>query len=168
MSANALSDVSQRTAQLLSTVDAKLVFAESCTSGLLAATLSQIPGISAHFCGSFVTYRESLKSDALGVDPAILAAHTAVSRKTTRAMVDGALQHCTEATIALAITGHLGPNAPGDMDGVVFVACQTKAMQSPIERRFTLKSQTRMDRQQEAAWKAFAELNSLLESLAAQ
>ncbi|QDT13283.1 CinA family protein [Planctomycetes bacterium K23_9] len=156
---------STRTAQLLASTDSKLVFAESCTSGLLAATLSQLPGISQHFCGSFVTYRESMKSDALGVPPAIIKIHTAVSRQTTASMLEGALQQSSEATVALAITGHLGPNAPADLDGRVFIACQHKNGDAPTELHLKLESSQRTDRQHEAATAAFVELNSLLERM---
>jgi len=160
-----LAETALRSAKLLGDVQAKLVFAESCTAGLLAATISQIPGISQHFCGSFVTYRESLKTDLLGVETSLLAEYSAVSRETTLAMVRGALDRSSEATIALAITGHFGPGAPTELDGVVFIACQTRQMTASIERRVALESVGRKDRQQEAAMAAFVELNLLLETM---
>ncbi len=156
--------VAKRAAARLKQRQAKIVFAESCTAGLIAATLSQTPGISAHLCGSWVTYRESLKTEALGVDPTILSQHSAVSAETTKAMVGGALQRSSEATLALAITGHLGPNAPEDLDGVVFIACQAKGTAAPTVKRFQLESTSRSDRQREAALQALVELNSWIDS----
>ena len=156
-----LSERSAACAKRLLASDEKLILAESCTSGLLAASLSQTPGISKNFCGSFVTYRESLKIDALGVSSETLQAHTAVSAQTSHEMVRGALQRCTEATLALAITGHLGPDAPNDLDGKVFVAIGKR--DSEIEQAFIqLSSGTRQDRQAEAAIAALEQLESWL------
>ncbi|NNE00367.1 MAG: CinA family protein, partial [Pirellulaceae bacterium] len=130
-----LTDTCETCARLLSQTSNKLIFAESCTSGLLAASLSLIPGISNVFCGSYVTYRESLKTDALGVHRETLDQFTAVSRPTTLEMLSGCLDRCTEATVGLAITGHLGPDAPPELDGVVFIACMTRCDPKPIERQ---------------------------------
>lgn len=157
-----LDDAAQRCASLLATTAHKLVFAESCTSGLLAATISQIPGISQHFCGSFVTYRESLKIDSLGVNPETLSKYTAVSGETSAEMLSGALAKCTESTIGLAITGHLGPNAPAELDGLVFIACGSES--DSQESKVELLSQGRRDRQLEAAIAALERLNLMLDS----
>jgi PncC family amidohydrolase len=155
----------KQTAELLSSTSSRLVFAESCTSGLLAATLAGIPGISNHFCGSFVTYRESLKTEALGVNPGTLQAHSAVSEQATQEMASGALARCSEATISLAITGHLGPGAPETLDGVVFVVCQIRGDDQPRSVRQVLRSSQRMDRQREACELALIELDSVLRSI---
>jgi nicotinamide-nucleotide amidase len=155
----------KQVADLLSKTSSRLVLAESCTSGLLAATLAGIPGVSHHFCGSFVTYRESMKTEALGVDPLTLKAHSAVSEQTTQEMAAGALAHCREATITLAITGHLGPGAPDTLDGVVFVVCQIRGGDKPRLARRVLQSNQRVDRQREACELALFELNSLLMSI---
>ncbi len=156
-----LVDVAKTLATCLSESDHKLVFAESCTSGLLAATLSRVPGISKHFCGAFVTYRESLKQDALGVSPATLQQHTAVSAQASAEMLDGALSRCSEATLGLAITGHLGPGAPAASDGLVFIACGTIG-ETPQELRYQLKASERYERQVEAATVAIEQLHSFL------
>ena len=89
----------------------KIVFAESCTAGLVSAILAQIPGISQHLCGSLVTYRESAKTDWLTIDPSLIALHSAVSSEVTLAMVQSALSMTNDADVAVAITGHLEPNA---------------------------------------------------------
>lgn len=162
MTQGQLDNTAVQCASLLANSTHKLVFAESCTSGLLAATISKVPGISQHFCGSFVTYRESLKIDSLGVDPETLAKFSAVSAQTSAEMLAGALQRCSESTIGLAITGHLGPNAPVELDGLVFIACGTSA-DSRVER-VKLQSKGRQERQIEAAIAALERLNLTLDS----
>ncbi len=89
----------------------RIVFAESCTAGLVSAILAQIPGISQHLCGSLVTYRESAKTDWLSIDPTLISLHSAVSSEVTLAMVQSALSMTNEADVAVAITGHLEANA---------------------------------------------------------
>jgi hypothetical protein len=71
----------------------KLAAAESCTGGLLAATLTEIPGSSDVFERGFVTYSNEAKEAMLGVAPLTLAMHGAVSRETAQAMARGALAH---------------------------------------------------------------------------
>ncbi|KAA1258485.1 Nicotinamide-nucleotide amidohydrolase PncC [Rubripirellula obstinata] len=100
----------------------KIVFAESCTGGMVASELAQVPGVSDVFCGSAVTYREATKQSWLGVDGETMQALTAVSAPVAHQMAAGALSQTPEATIAVSITGHLGPNAPEGFDGLVFIA----------------------------------------------
>lgn len=82
--------------------------AESCTGGLLAATLTEIPGSSDVFERGFVTYSDAAKQTMLGVPARILEHFGAVSRETALAMADGALAHAPVA-LAVAITGIAGP-----------------------------------------------------------
>lgn len=91
----------------------KLVTAESCTGGLVAAYLTGLPGSSNWFEGAFVTYRLSAKVQMLGVPQALLDRHGAVSEPTARAMAEGALNH-SAADLAVAITGIAGPEG-GDV-----------------------------------------------------
>ncbi|MGE0626005.1 MAG: CinA family protein [Pseudomonadales bacterium] len=91
----------------------RLVSAESCTGGLLAARLTEIPGSSSWFEGAFVTYRLSAKTDMVGVATEILDRHGAVSEPTARAMAEGALA-ASSADISVAITGIAGPDG-GDV-----------------------------------------------------
>ena len=70
-----------------------LAAAESCTGGLLAATLTEIPGSSDVFERGFVTYSNEAKRVMLGVTPMTLAKHGAVSRETAEAMATGVLAH---------------------------------------------------------------------------
>ncbi|HEY5646518.1 MAG TPA: CinA family protein [Pseudomonadales bacterium] len=91
----------------------RLVSAESCTGGLLAARLTEMPGSSNWFEGAFVTYRLSAKTAMVGVPKTLLDRHGAVSEPTARAMAEGALAH-SDADVSVAITGVAGPDG-GDV-----------------------------------------------------
>jgi nicotinamide-nucleotide amidase len=82
--------------------------AESCTGGMVAAALTDLPGSSAVYAGGFVTYTNGLKRDLLGVSEADLAAYGAVSEPVARAMAEGALAR-TGAYVAVAVSGIAGP-----------------------------------------------------------
>ncbi len=109
----------------------RLVLAESCTAGLVAAELGKIPGISEFLCGSMVVYRTSTKTAWLGISSELLAdpAMGPVSAEVTIALAKAILEKTPEATIAAAITGHLGPGAPAGMDGQVYCAIVRRDIQ---------------------------------------
>lgn len=86
-----------------------LVTAESCTGGLIAATCTDLAGSSAWFERGLVTYSNDAKTALLGVEPALIAQHGAVSEAVARAMVVGALAHA-HAQVAVAVTGVAGPS----------------------------------------------------------
>jgi nicotinamide-nucleotide amidase len=86
-----------------------IVTAESCTGGLVAATLTAVPGSSDVVERGFVTYSNTAKSEMLGVPVWLIERHGAVSEDVARAMVGGALTH-SRATIAVAVTGIAGPD----------------------------------------------------------
>lgn len=86
----------------------KLATAESCTGGLIAASCTALSGSSDWFERGFVTYSNAAKTEMLGVDAALIAAHGAVSEAVARAMAEGALAH-SRADIAVAVTGIAGP-----------------------------------------------------------
>ncbi|MES2688181.1 MAG: CinA family protein [Pseudomonadota bacterium] len=85
-----------------------LATAESCTGGLISAACTDLAGSSAWFERGFVTYSNEAKSELLGVDAALIAAHGAVSEEVVRAMVQGAIMH-SKAQVAVAVTGVAGP-----------------------------------------------------------
>ena len=85
-----------------------LATAESCTGGLIAGTLTEIAGSSAVVDRGFVTYSNEAKAEMLGVDPALIATHGAVSEAVARSMAEGALSR-SRANIAVAVTGVAGP-----------------------------------------------------------
>lgn len=82
--------------------------AESCTGGMVAVALTDIPGASAVVECGFVTYSNQAKIDMLGVSPKTLAAFGAVSEEVAREMAEGALRHCP-GDLAVSITGIAGP-----------------------------------------------------------
>ena len=87
----------------------RVATAESCTGGLIAATLAAVPGASAVLERGFVTYSNEAKTDMLGVPSALIAQHGAVSREVALAMAAGALKH-SRADITVAVTGIAGPD----------------------------------------------------------
>lgn len=118
-----LEQAGHQLAQLLFLREKKLVLAESCTAGLVSATLAQTPGISRWLCGSAVVYQEATKSAWIGVSPATLQQWTAVSTEVAIEMATGVLLKTPQADIAASITGYLGPETdPPEMDGVAFMA----------------------------------------------
>ena len=86
----------------------KVATAESCTGGLVAGALTEIPGSSDVLDRGFVTYSNAAKQTMLGVPAAILEQHGAVSRETADAMAAGALA-MSDADLAVAVTGIAGP-----------------------------------------------------------
>jgi nicotinamide-nucleotide amidase len=86
-----------------------LATAESCTGGLVAATLTAIPGSSDVFERGFVTYSNAAKSEMLGVPFWLIERHGAVSEDVALSMAGGALTH-SRATLAVAVTGIAGPD----------------------------------------------------------
>jgi nicotinamide-nucleotide amidase len=103
-----LIDAAQALLDLCRQKQFKLVIAESCTGGLVAATLTEIPGSSDVVDRGFVTYSNASKRAMLGVPTATLDQHGAVSRETAEAMAMGALAHAP-ADLAVSITGIAGP-----------------------------------------------------------
>jgi len=95
-------------ARRLLAADLRLVTAESCTGGLIAATLTEVPGSSRWLEGGFVTYRLSAKTRMIGVPQATLDTFGAVSEPTARAMAEGALA-ASDAHVSVSVTGVAGP-----------------------------------------------------------
>jgi len=101
----------------------KIVTAESCTGGLIAASLTAAPGASLVVERGFITYSNEAKSELLGVPPELISRRGAVSEEVALAMVDGALKH-SPADIAVAVTGIAGPDggSPEKPVGLVHIA----------------------------------------------
>src|SRR5204862_593067 len=86
----------------------RIALAESCSGGLLAARLTDRPGSSEYVLGGVVAYSNEAKNQLLGVDPALIEQHGAVSLEVAEAMADGALERFAADTAA-SITGVAGP-----------------------------------------------------------
>jgi nicotinamide-nucleotide amidase len=107
--------------QMLKARGLSLASMESCTGGLFADTITNVPGSSAYFRGSIVSYATDVKK-AMGVDPAIIAEHGVVSQATANAMAQ-AVRARLEADIGVGITGVAGPDAQDGVPvGQVYIA----------------------------------------------
>ncbi|MDQ4135951.1 MAG: CinA family protein [Pseudomonadota bacterium] len=116
----------------------KIATAESCTGGLVAALLTEIPGSSAVVERGYVTYSNEAKSEMIGVPAGLIAAHGAVSEPVARAMADGALSR-SKADVAVAITGIAGPGgatATKPVGLVHFGVARKDAPTRHLERRY--------------------------------
>ena len=100
--------------------------AESCTGGLLAHTLTNIPGSSAYFKGGVVSYSNEVKMKVLGVKRETLEQYGAVSEQTAREMAEG-VKNLMEVDVAVATTGIAGPGGgtPEKPVGLVYIGLAT-------------------------------------------
>jgi nicotinamide-nucleotide amidase len=123
-----IEDAARRIIAEFSARNLMLSTAESCTGGLIAGALTDIPGSSAVVDRGFVTYTNEAKMDMLGVNAATLAAFGAVSRETALQMVNGALFR-SRSNLAVAVTGIAGPGG-GSSDrpvGLVHLAARARS-----------------------------------------
>ncbi len=116
-------DLVARATELLAALerrDWRLATAESCTGGLLAAVITEVPGASAVFDRGFVTYSNEAKSDLLGVPAPLILEYGAVSPEVAEMMAQGALER-SRAQVAVSVTGIAGPGGgtPGKPVGTV-------------------------------------------------
>jgi len=113
-----------------------LTAAESCTGGMVAAALTDVPGASAVFDRGFVTYSNEAKSELIDVKPLTISRFGAVSQYVAREMAMGALAN-SNADIAVATTGIAGPSGGSDRKpvGLVWFAVATHAGLVRTERR---------------------------------
>jgi nicotinamide-nucleotide amidase len=98
----------------------RLGLAESCSGGLLAARITNLPGASAYLAGGVVAYSNEAKRDLLGVDPELIERHGAVSPQVAEAMALGALERF-DADVAVSITGIAGPDGGSEEKPVGYV-----------------------------------------------
>jgi len=114
-----------------------ITVAESCTGGLLANRITNVPGASGVFMESFVTYANEAKERRLGVPPDLLSRHGAVSEPVARAMAEGALE-AAGADFAIGITGTAGPSGgtPDKPVGTVFIALAHRGGSTSASKEF--------------------------------
>jgi PncC family amidohydrolase len=175
-----LDSLAARALELLKKTSQVLVTAESCTAGLIAATLARIPGMSTVLAGGFVVYQVESKIAWLDISSALIEQHGVVSSEVAQLMAAAALRNTTHATVAISITGHLGPDAPADLDGIAWlgfarrnhpccshklhlqttIAAPTNSSVEPHAQRLSL----RHDRQQDAVRQSLSYLCRKLES----
>jgi len=104
----------------------KLALAESCTGGLIAHRVTNVPGSSDTFLAGIVAYSNAAKTELLGVAEELIRKHGAVSPEVAEAMAEGAAER-TGADIALGITGIAGPGGgtPAKPVGLVYIGLRT-------------------------------------------
>ena len=169
---SSLDAAAERLFRLLQRSGQRIVFAESCTAGLVAAALARFPGVSEYLCGSAVTYRDATKARWLSVPRDLLDAPDigAVSAQVAEAMCHGVLNATPEADVAASVTGHLGPHSPPGLDGVVFTGLLFRGAGSARISRLELpggskdETQQRRDRQLLAAEKLIRSVADAIES----
>jgi PncC family amidohydrolase len=105
-----------------------VALAESCTGGLVAATITEVPGSSGYFLGGVVSYSNAAKASLLGVPEAMLAAHGAVSAQVAVAMATGARARFSPS-LAVSITGVAGPDGGSEAKpvGLTYVGLASAA-----------------------------------------
>ncbi len=146
-----------------------LVTAESCTAGLISATLSRVPGVSRCLAGAFVVYQIESKVSWLHIPALFIDRYGVVSAEVAEQMALQSLQLTSHASLSLGITGHLGPHAPADLDGVAFLGIGIRSNPITVHRMIlaadesTSAIQVRHQRQQSAVLQSF---QLLLASLA--
>jgi len=113
-----------------------LATAESCTGGLIANCITNVPGASEVFLAGYVTYANNAKSDVLNVDPKLIDKHGAVSEPVARVMAEGARTRAA-STYGVATTGIAGPNGGTDEKpvGTVYIALAS-AESETIAKKF--------------------------------
>ncbi len=113
-----------------------LATAESCTGGLIAAVLTEIPGSSDVLDRGFVTYSNAAKSDMLGVPPGLIEANGAVSGPVAASMAAGALLR-SQAALAVSVTGVAGPGggSEGKPVGTVWFGIASRGRPTVTERQ---------------------------------
>jgi nicotinamide-nucleotide amidase len=131
-------------ALLLKKAQWSLVTAESCTGGLIASYLTEIPGSSAWFERGFITYSNLAKQEMLAVPSELIERHGAVSDEVAAAMATGALKN-SAGQIALAVTGVTGPGG-GSIEKPVGTVCFSWAVHNSLPQ--TLKKQFAGTRQE--------------------
>lgn len=134
----AITDLARLVIDAARAANMKIATAESCTGGMVSASLTDIEGSSAVFDRGFVTYSNDAKVAMLGVDPALIARDGAVSERVARAMAEGALIN-SNADLAVAITGIAGPGGGSDAKPVGLVHFGIASKGNPThhsEKRF--------------------------------
>lgn len=135
--------------------------AESCTAGLLAARLTDRPGSSAYVAGGVVSYSNEAKAELLGVDPALIEEHGAVSEPVAEAMAAGALQRFGADT-AVAITGIAGPGGGTETKPVGTVCFTVRLRDGRADTRTLLLPGNRSDIRERSTTVAMHLLRRLL------
>ena len=139
-----ITELIHKIAQRLQERNWQWVTAESCTGGLIASCLTEMPGSSVWFDRGFITYSNAAKQDMLGIPEELITAFGAVSEQVASAMASGALRH-SKGHVAVSVTGIAGPDG-GSIEKPVGTVCFGWAAQGCAP--YTLKKQFIGNRQE--------------------
>jgi nicotinamide-nucleotide amidase len=143
-------DLPQVVAELLRERQQTLSLAESCTGGLVGSLLTAHPA-SDFLLGGVISYANQVKTEQLGVDPAVLERHGAVSPEVARQMAEGARQRF-HADLALSLTGIAGPSGATEQKPVGLVYFAVSSAQGTVVRDVNVSNRPREGVQLYAAW----------------
>lgn len=135
MTSPAITALAEDVIKRYSAHDLMIATAESCTGGLIAAHLTDIPGSSSVLDRGFVTYSNDAKSEMLGIPATLIEEHGAVSEDVAGAMATGALTN-SKADVAIAVTGIAGPGGGSEEKpvGLVYIACIKKGSEAIVSK----------------------------------
>lgn len=139
----------------------RLGLAESCSGGLLAARITDLPGASTYFAGGVVAYSNGAKADLLGVDPVLIERHGAVSSEVAEAMSRGALERF-DADVAVSITGIAGPDGGSEGKPVGYVCLDARLADGTVLARDPVIPGSRADVRERSALVGMHMLRTLL------
>ncbi len=141
----------------------RLATAESCTGGLIAHRITNVPGSSGYFDRGFVVYSNLGKTEMLGIEASLIEKRGAVSREVARAMAEGA-RKASNADIAVAVTGIAGPISDDSEKpvGLVYIAVSAADRPAVVEKRNF--SGTRLQIKKQSVEAALELLMELLDS----
>ena len=127
------SDLAAQAVASLKQKELKLCFAESLTGGMISSGIVDVPGASAVFNGSVVSYVNEVKTGVLGVSPEVISEKTEVSYECAEQMASGAAK-ILSADIAISVTGIAGPGGdmPGKPVGTVFMGIYNRGAVSSV------------------------------------
>ena len=136
--------IEQRCCELLKARGMTFAAAESCTGGLIAKRITDVPGVSGVFMGGVVSYTNLVKNRVLGVPAELLEEYGAVSAPVARAMAEGA-RKATTADLAVSVTGVAGPDRDerGNTVGTVFIGFSSP--EETVAERFDFGEKSRAE-----------------------
>ena len=155
-------DLTKTLAEILLSRNWTVSLAESCTGGLVSATLTELAGSSAWFERGYITYSNDAKTECLGVSAQLIESHGAVSEQTAKAMAEGARIN-SGSDVAISITGIAGPSG-GSADKPVGTVCFGWATENQSLTRIMRFDGDRQAVRQQATEFALIELIALLRS----
>ena len=153
--------IEQRCCELLKARGMTFAAAESCTGGLIAKRITDVPGASGVFMGGIVSYTNIVKHRILGVPADMLEEYGAVSAPVARAMAEGA-RRATTADLAVSVTGVAGPDRDerGNAVGTVFIGFSSP--EETVAERFDFGEKSRAEIRALSAEEAFKLLEEKL------